>query len=150
MPLQFRNIDVTPCDPVREWGFEGMLAALDRGYAEHWVRMAAAVARDPDLEAVFEEAAAAAESAAAVRLTRRLIARAHLSDRDRAGERLRYAARASGLTQGKLAERLGTSRPRVNSYLTGKVTPSMTVLLTADRLAAAERALGNVPELVVR
>ena len=47
MPLRFRNIDTTPDAPVREWGFEGMLAALDRGYAPHWSRLASAVASEP-------------------------------------------------------------------------------------------------------
>lgn len=150
MALQFRNVDATPDDPVREWGFEGMLAALDRGYAEHWARMAGAVAHDPELETVFEDAADAAESTAAVKLVRALITRARMSDRDRAVERLRFAAQASDLTQGELAERLGTSRTRLNSYLTGKVTPSMGVLVAADRLAADQRALGNVPSLVIR
>ena len=38
MPLRFRNIDTTPDAPVREWGFEGMLAALDRNPpARPWV-----------------------------------------------------------------------------------------------------------------
>ena len=64
MPLRFRNIDTTPDAPVREWGFEGMLAALDRGYAPHWSRLASAVASEPGLREVFEEAAEAAESVA--------------------------------------------------------------------------------------
>lgn len=50
MPLRFRNIDATPDDPVSRWGVEGMSAALDRGYAQHWSRMAQAIADDPALE----------------------------------------------------------------------------------------------------
>jgi len=29
--MTFRNIDVSPDAPVEEWGFEGMLCALERG-----------------------------------------------------------------------------------------------------------------------
>jgi len=47
MALAFRNIDVTPQDPVSEWGLEGIQAALERGDLSHWRRIAAEVRRDP-------------------------------------------------------------------------------------------------------
>ena len=42
--LNFRNIDVAPDAPVAEWGFEGMLCALERGDMADWQRLYAACA----------------------------------------------------------------------------------------------------------
>ncbi|MCL1921183.1 MAG: hypothetical protein FWG50_08935 [Kiritimatiellaeota bacterium] len=42
--VAFRNIDVAPDAPVAEWGFEGMLCALERGDLADWQRLYAACA----------------------------------------------------------------------------------------------------------
>ena len=42
--LNFRNIDVAPDAPVAEWGFEGMLCALERGDMADWQQLYAACA----------------------------------------------------------------------------------------------------------
>jgi len=34
--LKFRNIDISPDDPVDMWGVEGILAAFQRGYVGDW------------------------------------------------------------------------------------------------------------------
>jgi len=34
--LKFRNIDVSPSDPVERWGVEGILCAFERGGVEDW------------------------------------------------------------------------------------------------------------------
>ena len=34
--LKFRNIDVTPNDPVEQWGVEGILSAFERGSVNDW------------------------------------------------------------------------------------------------------------------
>ena len=34
--LKFRNIDVSPNDPVEIWGVEGILCAFERGYVGDW------------------------------------------------------------------------------------------------------------------
>ena len=34
--LKFRNIDVTPDDPVEMWGVEGILCAFERGHVNDW------------------------------------------------------------------------------------------------------------------
>lgn len=34
--LKFRNLGVTPDDPVEQWGVEGILAAIDRGSLRYW------------------------------------------------------------------------------------------------------------------
>ena len=44
--LKFRNIDVAPDAPVEEWGFEGMLCALERGDLPDWQKLYAACAAE--------------------------------------------------------------------------------------------------------
>ena len=34
--LKFRNIDVSPNDPVEKWGVEGILCAFERGHVGDW------------------------------------------------------------------------------------------------------------------
>jgi len=34
--LKFRNIDVSPSDPVEKWGVEGILCAFERGSVNDW------------------------------------------------------------------------------------------------------------------
>ena len=34
--LKFRNIEVSPSDPVEMWGVEGILSAFERGGVEDW------------------------------------------------------------------------------------------------------------------
>ena len=34
--LKFRNINVSPDDPVEKWGVEGILCAFQRGYVDDW------------------------------------------------------------------------------------------------------------------
>ncbi len=45
--LRFRNIDVDPGDPVEDWGFEGLLSAVDRGGIRDRQKVVAAFLRDP-------------------------------------------------------------------------------------------------------
>lgn len=45
--LKFRNLNVTPDDPVEQWGVEGILTAIDRGSLQHWKRILSAVEADP-------------------------------------------------------------------------------------------------------
>ncbi len=47
MSLRFRNLDITPSDPVETWPSEGVLAAVERGSLADWRRIVAAVRRDP-------------------------------------------------------------------------------------------------------
>jgi hypothetical protein len=34
--LKFRNINVSPDDPVEKWGVEGILCAFERGHVDDW------------------------------------------------------------------------------------------------------------------
>ncbi|MDN5914807.1 MAG: hypothetical protein L0I76_06810 [Pseudonocardia sp.] len=47
MTLTFRNLDVSPDDPVENWPTEAVLTALERGGLGQWRRLAAAIRADP-------------------------------------------------------------------------------------------------------
>jgi hypothetical protein len=75
--LKFRNLNVTPDDPVEQWGVEGILTAIDRGSLKHWKRIIAAVTADPDGEVAKDLAQATelAEDVGVAALMRRLLDR---------------------------------------------------------------------------
>jgi hypothetical protein len=79
--LKFRNIDVTPDDPVDTWGIEGILAAIDRGSLRHWHRVVDAVRNDPggEVEKDLRQALELASDRGVVAWMRRAL--------DRMGER---------------------------------------------------------------
>jgi DNA-binding transcriptional regulator YiaG len=144
MALAFRNLTVSPEDPVEEWGFEGLLAAVDRGDLSDWRRIIEAVQRDPwgEVSQTLDEVLALAEDAGAVGAID--AARSLARRRHQAGEKADVAARmtgyltASGLSRAEFARRLGTSTSRLSTYLSGKVTPSAVLMLRAERIAAPE------------
>lgn len=77
---------------------------------------------------------------------------AQLADRDTAEVMalLREAVTTSGLSQATFARALGTSAPRLSTYLTGDTRPSAQFLMGARRLghalaAAAARGLMSAP-----
>ncbi|GAC81280.1 hypothetical protein SAMN04488550_1432 [Gordonia malaquae] len=76
--LQFRNLVVTPDDPVDQWGVEGVLAALDRGTLKNWRKIAAAVRSDPHGRTAedLDVALRLAEDRGAVAIMTRVLARA--------------------------------------------------------------------------
>jgi len=59
----FRNIDVSPADPVETWGFEGILSAIERGGLSEWSKLYKALVKDPNgkVAAEVEEAILATE-----------------------------------------------------------------------------------------
>ncbi|GAB3857986.1 hypothetical protein GCM10028801_17250 [Nocardioides maradonensis] len=144
MALVFRNIDVDPSAPVEEWGFEGLLAAVDRGGSADWRRIAEALRRDPwgpVARLLEDEVFGAAEDAGVVGALRANLAlqrtRAEQEERDDVRRELAALVEASGLSQGGFALYLGTSRSRLNTYLSGKVVPSATLMVRARRVSRA-------------
>lgn len=144
MALRFRNLDVSPDAPVEEWGFEGILAAVDRGELSDWRRVAAAVAADPRgevtdlLDEVFEAAEDTGAVGALQQFVRLSLEKQEQRERNAVAAELRELWRASGLDQGAYAHRLGTSRTRLNAYLNGRTVPLATVLVRARALAFQE------------
>lgn len=138
--LKFRNLDVDPSDPVEVWGFEGLLAAVERGDLRDWRRISQAVRRDPrgKVAAELREVLDAVENPAMANLFQDILDRAVIAsdaaDRSAVAGELREALQGSGLTRAEFAHRMGTSQSRLSTYLSGKVTPSSVVLLRARRI----------------
>lgn len=61
------------------------------------------------------------------------------SARAEVAQRIREAVATSGLSQHAFATLLGTSQPRLSSYLTGTVVPSAALLVRAERLGSSLR-----------
>ncbi len=137
----FRNIDASPDDPVAQWGFEGLLAAIERGGMRLWDRIAAELRRQPygAVARLLEHEVINAVSHEGEReLFRQVLARARRrSEQDAKVEvvkRLRSLLARSGLSQRDFAAQLGTSASRFSTYLNGKVTPGADLLIRAERI----------------
>lgn len=137
----FRNLEITSEAPVAQWGVEGMLAVIDRGSMPDWQRIVRAVLADPHGEASqdLEQALDLAEDAGVAASLRRIRERARQSDAQRLAHRFRGWVEATGLTRAELAAYLGTSRSRLSTYETGKVTPSAIIAEKVRRLAEQRR-----------
>jgi len=147
--LRFRNLTVTPADPVEEWGVEGLLTAVDRGSLPDWRRIADAVRAEPWGPVATEllEALELAEDRGVTATLRRAVARAReeaeRSARDEVRCRLSALVAESGLTAAEFAARLGTSASRLSTYLSGKVVPSAALVVRAE--GVADRARNACP-----
>ncbi len=62
------------------------------------------------------------------------------AERDEVAGEIRDLVGRSGLSQQDFALRLGTSRPRLSTYMSGKVTPSASLMLRMRRVAAQAQA----------
>ena len=147
MPLRFRNLDVTPDDPISSWGFEGMLAAIDRGFARDWRKLVHGVLDDPSLHPVLDEALNAAESRSTVALIRAMLDRHERTDEDETLRRLVSEALGTGMDDHELARRRGIPIRRLRSYLSGQAPAPAYVLVGIQRIAEHRRALlwGRTP-----
>jgi DNA-binding transcriptional regulator YiaG len=147
-PLKFRNITASPEDPVESWPFEGVLAAVERGTLPDWRRLAKAIHDDPwgpvaqqVLEAVhLSRAYGTAELLEGVVSRAREVAAA--SERDEVAKEVRSLVAASGLSQQGLAARLGTSRSRLSTYMSGKVMPSAALMVRMRRVVSRAAPAG--------
>ena len=141
MALKFRNIDADPADPVKTWGFEGVLTALDRGDLSDWSRVLRVIETDPwgDVARQFEIAAKQTEDRGAGAWAKLALARVRdeiklAEKREVAGELAALVAR-SGLTAAQFASRTGTSASRLSAYLSAKTCPSAAYMVRARRLS---------------
>lgn len=142
MNVRFRNLEVTPNDPVEQWGPEGILAALDRGGLSEWRRITREVRADPygGVAADLEEALDLAEDRGVARVMRLSLERARSSEAQRVGWLIREYLWRSGLTQAEFARAVGTSPSRMSTYINGTVTPSAVLLERMRRVARSSRA----------
>ena len=54
--LKFRNLDVTPDDPIEKWGVEGILCAFERGYVDDWRKIWKSVHTDKSTKVIDDVA----------------------------------------------------------------------------------------------
>ncbi|MGI9002061.1 MAG: helix-turn-helix domain-containing protein [Pseudonocardia sp.] len=146
MTLTFRNLDLSPDDPVADWPTEAVLTALERGGLSHWRRLAAAIRGDPwgPVARRVEEALTVSRPYGVAELMEDAIiaarARAERTERDTVAAEIAEMVAASGLTRAEFARRIGTSASRLSTYLTGTVTPSAALMVRMRTLSAARSA----------
>ena len=139
MTLAFRNVNASVDDPVQTWPQEALLAALERGSIGHWRRIARAIEADPwgAVARTIEEILTYSRPYGVAELMEIAIGNARATadrrDREEAARRIREAFHRSGLTVTDFAARTGTSRSRMSTYLSGKVTPSAALLIRMER-----------------
>ena len=140
--LRFRNLDVSPDEPVEAWPFEGVLAAVERGTLPDWQRLAASIDADPwgrVAHYVTEALQVVQRYGAGPLLTsviERARARAEASERAEVAARVEALVALSGLSRQAFAERIGTSASRLSTYLCGKVVPSAALMVRMERIAS--------------
>lgn len=139
--LKFRNIDASPGDPVDTWPFEGILAAVERGTLPDWRRLAKAINADPwgPLAQQVLEAIRFSHPYGTAELLEGVVARARNlaadSEREEVASEVGELVKRSGLSRQEFAERIGTSRTRLSTYVSGKVVPSAALMVRMRRVA---------------
>jgi DNA-binding transcriptional regulator YiaG len=139
--LAFRNLKVTPEDPVSEWPLEAIQTALERGGLTHWRRLATEVQAEPwgpvarEIEEVLTYSRPYGVAEAFERTISRSRAAAEASEREAVAAEVAELVRESGLSRAEFASRLGTSTSRLSTYVSGKVTPSAALVVRMRRLA---------------
>jgi transcriptional regulator with XRE-family HTH domain len=142
MTLAFRNIEVTPEDPVEQWGVEGIETALERGSLRYWRRIAAAILADPRGKVAREvkEALTFSRPYGVADLMDKIIesARAESSKDERrvVADEVSTLVASSRLSRKEFAERIGTSTSRLSTYESGKVVPSAAMMVRMRRASA--------------
>lgn len=139
--LKFRNIEASPGDPVETWPFEGILAAVERGTLPDWRRLASAIGADPwgPVAQQVIEALSLSRPYGTAELLEGIIARAREdaadSERREVATEVRKLVDDSGLSRQEFAQRIGTSRSRLSTYISGQVVPSAALMVRMRRVA---------------
>jgi hypothetical protein len=139
--LKFRNITASPDDPVDTWPFEGILTAVERGTLPDWRRLAAVVRADPwgPVAQQVLEAVRLSRPYGTAELFEGVVHRARKlaadSEREDVASEVRSLVGRSGLSKQDFAERIGTSRSRLSTYMARKVVPSASMMVRMRRVA---------------
>jgi DNA-binding transcriptional regulator YiaG len=139
--LKFRNIEASPDDPVETWPFEGILAAVERGTLPDWRRLAKAIRADPwgPVARQVVEVLSMSRPYGTAELLEGVMSRARDeaadSERQEVAAEIRQLAGDSRLSRQDFADRIGTSRSRLSTYMSGKVVPSASLMVRIRRVA---------------
>lgn len=145
MSLAFRNIDITPDDPVAQWHNEGIQAALERGDLSDWRKIASEVARAPwgqvaqELEEVLTYARPYGVADLMEDVVRTARTRVEQAERDEVAMEIRHIVETSGLNGQEFARQIGTSASRLSTYIHGRVVPSATLLVRMRQVAQTSK-----------
>jgi hypothetical protein len=140
--LAFRNVDVSPDDPVSTWPQGAIQTALERGGLSHWRRLAEAIRIDPwgSVARRVEEVLTYGRPYGLADLMERVIAdtrrTAERDERDVVAAEVKDLVARSNLSRTDFASRIGTSPSRPSTYTTGKVVPSAALLVRMRRVAS--------------
>jgi len=146
--LTFRNVDVSPEDPVSEWPLEAIQTALERGSLADWRRLSEEIRALPwgrvarSVEEVLTYSRAYGVAEAMERVIARAREDAERAERRAVADEIDELVRASGASRAEFASTIGTSASRLSTYATGRVTPSAALLLrmrTVSRQSASQR-----------
>jgi DNA-binding XRE family transcriptional regulator len=144
MTPAFRNVEL-PDDALPSWPYEAIVTAIERGTIGEWARLGRAIGECPwgEVARQVEEYLSYADEPGVTGLLRRRVARARaereLQERVEVAARVREYAELSGLSREEFARRVGTSRTRLSTYCTGRVTPSAALMLRMSRVPQGER-----------
>jgi DNA-binding transcriptional regulator YiaG len=139
--LKFRNLTASPDDPVETWPFEGIVAAVERGTLPDWRRLARVIQADPwgPVAQQVREAINLSHPYGTAELLEGVIDRARQmatdSEREEVASEVKRLVGRSGLSQQEFANRIGTSRSRLSTYMSGRVMPSAALMVRMSRVA---------------
>lgn len=134
MTVRFRNLDVDPSLPVKEWPAEAIETAIDRGSLSDWTLLAEAIRREPwgRVARAVETVVGWQEHYGVDALMEAVIAKARddLTLRGRAeyAAQIRSWRSSTGMTLREFASAAGTSASRLSDYENAKVAPTTDVL----------------------
>jgi hypothetical protein len=143
MGVLFRNVDVPEGAPIDQWPYEALVTAIERGGIGDWARLTSRVRQDPwgPVARQVELYLSYAQPWGVGPLLRRALdsarAEAEAGDRAAVAEEVRALVARSGLSPAEFASRVGTSRSRLSTYRSGRVTPSAALLVRMRRVADA-------------
>lgn len=142
MALRFRNLNVSPDDPVERWPVEAVQTALERGSVRDWRRLIEVIDRDPwgktarQVEHVLTYSRPYGVANLMERVLQSARTGAERAEREVVAGRITQAIADSGLSRADFASRIGTSVSRLSTYATGKVAPSAALMVRIERVAA--------------
>ncbi len=136
-----RHVEVEPGAPLSTWPYEGLVALIERGTIRDWARVTKEIGRDPwgPVARQVEEYLSYEQPLGVGPLFERAIERARrrADEADRAAVAARVAEliEESGLSMTDFASRIGTSRSRLSTYRSGRVSPSAALMHRMERVA---------------
>jgi DNA-binding transcriptional regulator YiaG len=133
--VTFRNVDVRPDEPLETWPYEAIVTMIERGTITDWARLTREIRRRPwgAVARQVEHYLGYEQPWGVGPLLQRALAGARAEraadERCAVAAEVRELVARSGLSTRAFADAIGTSRPRLSTYRSGRVTPSAAMML---------------------